>query len=48
MPEVREGVLRLWSKIFDPGITENLRVVQVLGEIPAKPGVGCCGEIEGK
>jgi len=48
MPDVREGVLRLWSKIFDPGITENLRVVQVLGEIPAKPGVGCCGEIEGK
>jgi colanic acid/amylovoran biosynthesis protein len=48
MPEVREGVLSLWSRTLGTGISGNLRVVQVLGGIPAKTEIHYCGEIEGK
>ncbi len=38
MPEVKDGVFSLWSRMLDSDTSESLRVTQVLGEIPAKAG----------
>ena len=38
MPEVKDGVFSLWSRMFDPDTSENLQMIQVLGEIPTKAG----------